>query len=111
MHGYRFDLFFEYYTVFNEKCKKILYNRMYFEQGGFFMNQLLVSVIIPCFNASEYVVETLDSVANQTYKNIEVIAIDDGSTDDTLDILYGYQKNMPTLTVISQPNTYRVIAR
>lgn len=59
---------------------------------GFFMNQLLVSVIIPCFNASEYVVETLDSVANQTYKNIEVIAIDDGSTDDTLDILYGYQK-------------------
>lgn len=68
-------------------------------------------VIIPCFNASEYVVETLDSVANQTYKNIEVIAIDDGSTDDTLDILYGYQKNMPTLTVISQPNTYCVIAR
>lgn len=84
---------------------------MYFKQGGFFMNRLLVSVIIPCFNASEYVVETLDSVANQTYKNIEVIAIDDGSTDDTLDILYGYQKNMPTLTVISQPNTCCVIAR
>lgn len=75
------------------------------------MSRPLVSIIILCFNASEYVVEMLDSVTNQTYKNIGIIAIDDGSTDDTLNILYDYQKHMSTLKVISQSNTYCIIVR
>lgn len=46
-----------------------------------------ISVIISCFNASRWLEESIDSILNQTYKNIEVIAINDGSEDTTLDIL------------------------
>src|SRR2546428_1968701 len=47
----------------------------------------LVSVIIPCFNASEWIREALNSVVAQNYDNLEIIAIDDGSTDDSGDII------------------------
>jgi len=74
-------------------------------------NKPLVSVIIPCYNTAQYIQETLDSVFNQTYQNIEVIAIDDGSTDNTLQKLNENQKNHPQLKVITQQNTYNIIAR
>ncbi|HAT3991927.1 TPA: glycosyltransferase family 2 protein [Elizabethkingia anophelis] len=47
----------------------------------------LVSIIIPCYNASYYLKEVLESIKLQSYPNIECIAINDGSTDNTLDIL------------------------
>ena len=50
-------------------------------------NNILVSVIIPCYNVSEYIQECVNSVINQTYNSIEIICIDDGSNDDTLLIL------------------------
>lgn len=51
----------------------------------------LVSVIIPCFNAEKFIGETLESVMNQTYQEIEVIVVDDGSTDASGDILRSFQ--------------------
>ena len=48
-----------------------------------FNNSPLVSVIIPAYNHEKYVQETVKSIINQTYKNIELIIIDDGSTDNT----------------------------
>lgn len=50
----------------------------------------LVSAVIPVYNGSNYLREAIDSVLNQTYPNIEIIVIDDGSTDDTWDIIQSY---------------------
>jgi glycosyltransferase involved in cell wall biosynthesis len=51
----------------------------------------LVSVILPCYNAAEYLVQSLESILHQTYRNLEVIVIDDGSTDETAAILRRYE--------------------
>ncbi|MBR9832945.1 glycosyltransferase family 2 protein [bacterium] len=51
----------------------------------------LVSVIIPCFNAEKYIRYAVESILNQTYKNIEVIVINDGSNDNTGAILADYE--------------------
>jgi len=50
----------------------------------------LVSIIIPCYNAENWVAEAIDSCLKQTYPNIEVIVIDDGSTDRSLEIIQSY---------------------
>lgn len=50
-----------------------------------------LSIIIPVYNTEKYLVKCLDSVINQTFKNIEIICINDGSTDNSLDILKEYQ--------------------
>ncbi|MGM3307852.1 glycosyltransferase family 2 protein [Anabaena sp. WFMT] len=49
-----------------------------------------VSVIIPCFNSGKWLVEAIDKCLQQTYPHIEIIVIDDGSTDNSLDIIKGY---------------------
>lgn len=50
----------------------------------------LVSVFIPMFNSSQYIREALDSIINQTYNNLEIIIIDDGSTDKSVEIVKSY---------------------
>jgi len=57
------------------------------------MRNNLVSVIIPTYNSANYVKEAVDSVLGQTYKNIGVIVVDDGSTDNTKSILEKYIKS------------------
>lgn len=51
------------------------------------MNHPLVSVVIPAYNSKKYLAETLQSVSNQTYKNFEVVIVDDGSTDGQTEII------------------------
>lgn len=55
--------------------------------------QPLVSIIIPTYNRAHLIGETLDSVLAQTYQNWECIVVDDGSTDDTNEVMTGYIKN------------------
>lgn len=63
-----------------------------------------ISVIIPAYNVEEYIEECLISVMNQTLKEIEIICIDDGSTDDTLRILNNLKDEDPRMCIISQEN-------
>ncbi|QIR40492.1 glycosyltransferase [Tolypothrix sp. PCC 7910] len=50
----------------------------------------LVSVVIPCYNAEQYLAETITSVLSQTWQDFEIIAVDDGSTDNTANLLRSY---------------------
>ncbi|HZF73410.1 MAG TPA: glycosyltransferase family A protein, partial [Gemmatimonadaceae bacterium] len=50
----------------------------------------LISIVIPCYNRAHIVRETIDSVLAQTYRNFEVILIDDGSTDNTREVVSSY---------------------
>lgn len=63
-----------------------------------------VSIIIPVYNVQQYLSMCLDSVIAQTYKNIEIIIINDGSTDNSLDIIDQYKAIYPELIVINQEN-------
>ncbi len=65
---------------------------------------ILVSVIIPVYNTGRYLEQCLMSVFSQTLKDIEVICIDDGSSDNSLDILYEFTGQYKNLTVIKQEN-------
>ena len=63
-----------------------------------------ISVIIPAYNIENEISRCLDSVLNQIYKNIEIIVVDDGSTDKTLEILDTYEKKYGNIFVIHQEN-------
>ena len=53
----------------------------------------LVSVIVPLYNAEKYIEETMESILNQTYKNIEIVIVDDGSKDQSSSIVKNLKKN------------------
>lgn len=56
------------------------------------MCQDLVSIIMPTFNTAKFVSDSIESVLNQTYTNLELLITDDGSSDGTRDILENYKK-------------------
>ena len=63
-----------------------------------------ISIIIPVFNVEEYLRECLDSVVNQSFKDVEIICINDGSTDNSLNILNEYASKDDRFKIISQKN-------
>jgi len=66
--------------------------------------QLLVSVIIPVYNAEKYLSKCIESIINQTYKNIEIILINDGSTDNSSNICDAYISKDNRIKVIHKQN-------
>ncbi len=66
--------------------------------------QPLISVVIPCFNSQATLRETLDCVLSQSWSNLEVIAVDDSSTDNTPALLRAYAISDPRVRVIRQAN-------
>ncbi|GBG97256.1 glycosyltransferase family 2 protein [Lactococcus termiticola] len=71
----------------------------------------LISVILPVYNAESYLAESLDSLLNQSYQELEILAVNDGSTDQSLAILEAYAKADARLRVISQKNRGQGSAR
>lgn len=63
-----------------------------------------VSVILPIYNVSCYLRECLDSIINQTLRELEIICVDDGSTDDSLHILQEYAKKDSRIVILTGPN-------
>ncbi|MCD7809989.1 MAG: glycosyltransferase, partial [Erysipelotrichaceae bacterium] len=70
-----------------------------------------ISVIIPIYNVEKYLRQCLDSIINQTLKDIEIICIDDGSTDASINILKEYASNDKRLKYMTQKNQYAGVAR
>lgn len=64
----------------------------YFTRKYLIMEKEKVSIVIPAFNVEKWISRCLDSVINQTYKNLEIIVVDDCSTDDTAEIIDEYKK-------------------
>lgn len=75
------------------------------------MSNIKVSVIIPVYNSEKLLNQCMDSVCNQTLKDIQIICIDDGSTDNSLEILNEYEKKDSRIIVLSQENSGAGIAR
>ena len=68
------------------------------------MEKYSVSVIIPVYNVERYLSDCLDSIISQTLQEIEIICINDGSTDSSLFILRKYAERDPRIRIIEQPN-------
>ena len=70
-----------------------------------------VSVILPIYNVAPYLEEAFDSILNQSLKEIEVIAVNDGSTDNSWDIIQAYQQKDARITAFTQTNQGQSVAR
>lgn len=69
-------------------------------------NMPKISVIIPCYNYGGFLMEAVESVLKQTFRDFEVIIVDDGSTDaETLSVLQGIEKQYPEIKIIRQNNS------
>lgn len=68
----------------------------------------LVTVLISSYNQGAYITECLNSVLNQSYKNLQVIVVDDGSQDDTLDILQSFEDERLTALTTEKNTAFRL---
>ncbi len=71
----------------------------------------LISVIIPAYNAEKFLAKTLLSVLSQTYQNIEILVVDDGSSDRTAEIIKSFAQKDSRITLFQQANAGVAVAR
>ena len=74
------------------------------------MNNIKFSIIVPVYNVEKYIKKCINSILNQTYKNYEIIIINDGSTDKSKKILETYKK-INNVKIINQTNKGLSVAR
>ena len=67
-------------------------------------NLPLISVVLPVYNVENYLEKCLNSVVKQTYKNIEIIIVNDGSLDSSIDICNKYANKDSRIKVFTKPN-------
>lgn len=79
-------------------------NLNYIKMRRIIMEKIKISVIVPVFNAEKYLKMCLNSLVSQTLKNIEIICIDDGSTDNSLAILDKFKSKDNRIKIIKQKN-------
>ena len=91
--------------------KEILIHAWNWHQQRHGSKEPLVSVIIPAYNAERFIAKTLDSVLTQTYRNIEVIVVDDGSLDQTAEIVGAIARQDKRVMLLQQLNSGVAAAR
>lgn len=74
-------------------------------------DDIKVSVIIPIYNAHEYLATALESIVTQDFKDLEVICVDDGSTDRSLDVIKAFKERDPRVRIITENNAGPAAAR
>ena len=73
------------------------------------MNDIItISIIVPIYNVEKYVRQCIESIINQTYKNLQIIVVDDGSQDDTLDLLQSYEDERLTVLTAERNTAFRL---
>lgn len=87
---------------------RAVYVKLYQKRGG---KCPLVSVVMPVYNAESYLEQAIGSLLNQSMKHIEIIAVDDGSTDSSLEILNRFAASDNRVRVYTQKNQYAGVAR
>jgi len=75
------------------------------------MRHPIISIIVPVFNTAQYLARCIDSLLLQDFNDIEIVCINDGSTDDSLSILEQYEKLDPRIIIVSQKNAGLAAAR
>lgn len=89
---------------FNKKFSKLFFDKMIILEyntcilGDGFMSK--ISIVVPCFNSASYLCECLDSLVNQTHKDLEMILVDDCSSDNTSEIMNEYAKRDKRIKVL-----------
>ncbi len=81
------------------------------ESGEANGKRIKVSVVLPVYNGERYLRKCLDDILGQSLREIEVICVDDGSTDGTLAILKEYEKADPRVRAVYQDNAGAAVAR
>ncbi|MDY4280001.1 MAG: glycosyltransferase [[Pasteurella] mairii] len=66
---------------------------------------MMISIVVPIYNSEEYLVDCIESLINQTYKNIEIILVNDGSTDNSLTICEKYSQQYDFIKLINKVNS------
>lgn len=74
-----------------------------------FLEKPLITVLMPCYNAMPYLQEALESIINQTYTNLEILCINDGSTDETGDVLEKYALQDNRIIVVHNKENIKLI--
>lgn len=75
------------------------------------MSGIRVAVVIPAYNARNYLAQTLQSVIDQTHRALEIVIVDDGSTDDTASICRHFAASDPRIRIVSTENRGVAAAR
>ena len=101
---YIYSVFYRYTYRSTNRIIEIIKNKKHIENPK-------ISLIIPVYNVEKFLRECLDSVVNQTMRDIEIICINDGSTDGSLDILKKYAAKDDRIIVINQTNGWLSAAR
>ena len=68
------------------------------------MEKSKISIIVPVYNTEKYIERCIRSILNQSYKNMEIICVDDGSKDNSLELLREYEQKDSRIKVLTKKN-------